>query len=127
MPAPVNGRLSKAARDSLRRDGDIKTAPMIVGGVYEKLDITSGQKITGVLLGKAPRSDGLYEGTIFVHGLQNERVLEGTLDYARWTLIAVPKTLDEPISADNSPQAMEVEAAAIKKRLEALKASGVKV
>ena len=99
---------------------NLKTAPLVAGGVYCKAD-SKGNKQFATLLCCTERNDGRLEGWLQVYGYPKERVLEGSESLAGWDLIATPSTLTEPIKSERFEDeitTLKRENAVLKKQLE---------
>lgn len=95
---------------------NLKTAPIIAGGVYCKIT-QEGNKQYATVLCCSERNDGRLEGWLQSYGYPQERILEGSESMAGWDLIATPKTLTEPIRSEK----FEDEITTLKRELSVLK------
>ncbi len=103
---------------------NLKTAPIVAGGVYCKTT-QEGNKQYAIVLCCSERNDGRLEGWLQAYGYPQERILEGSESMAGWDLIATPNTLSEPIKSERFEDeitTLKRENAELKKQLETKKA-----
>ena len=78
----------------------IKTAPLIVGGVYER--IQRNGKVAQAMCVCIEDSDApIKKGILRQYGYPEDYVIENDESLAGWDLIAVPNALDERIESEN--------------------------
>lgn len=102
---------------------DCSTAPLVVGGVYEKLQENGlFQRVLVVCASQAV--NGVWRGEALAYGEQPLDFIEGTETMSGWTLVSQPEALAEPIASDDlsmtAAKRLETEKAVLEKRVMSL-------
>jgi hypothetical protein len=101
----------------------LDTAPLVIGGVYEKT-MQNGLKQRVTVLCGAQATDGTWRGEATPLSDPPFEMVEGTETMAGWALVATPKELGEPVFSDDLTQSalkrVEKEKAILEQRVKAL-------
>lgn len=103
---------------------DCATAPLVVGGVYEKLNDT-GLKQRVLVTSATQAVNGTWQGEAHPYGSGSaETFIEGTETMAGWALVAQPEELAEPVTSDDlvvsAEKRLEKEKAVLEQRINLL-------
>lgn len=100
-----------------------ETAPLVIGGVYEKVK-QNGLKVRVLIINGYQAVSGTWRGEARPYEGQPFEMQQGTETMAGWDLVAAPAELEAPILSDNlettALRALEKERNILQRRVEAL-------